>query len=910
MTDDTDLDVDATEVTRREGAGPRKPPVEQLDRGSSVGRYIVIDVIGAGGMGVVYSAYDPVLDRRIALKLLQAKPARGSRGDQAWLLREAQAMARLSHPNVIAVHDVGTLPGDRVFVAMELVDGMTLRSWLREEPRPWPEVLPVMLAAGTGLAAAHASGLVHRDFKPDNVLVGSDGRVRVMDFGLARLRSEHDTLPAPPSDRVVESESALTATLTLAGTVVGTPAYMAPELYQNVTADARSDQFAFGVAMYEALFRARPFARGDHGTPAKPPPEVGVPATIQRVVMRAIAIDPGDRYPALADMLAELAIDTRAPRRRALVAAGAALCLGAAVVGGFALRSRSEPAAAALPPPCTGIERRLDGAWDPATKQSIKTAFAATKRPFAATSYVGLERALDAYATEWTKVAVDNCQATRIRGDQAEDVLSLRGACLDQRLEELRALSRVLAKADAPIVEKGDKVAYGLEPLARCSNVAALRAPGQPPTEPKAKLAALYAELAQSKAELLAGRYFPSLNAAAKAAALADEIHYEPFKAEALLVNAAALVGAGNAEQSTITARQAAWSAVRGRRDDILAGAALSSALVASDRKLGEAQIWIGLAKAAAERLRDRSLEQRVLQVEALIAALGGDLEGAIASQQKALAAAEQIFGPENPQIWSDVEVIGITFAKTGAWDKAQPHFERALRLREASVGPDHPDVALMLTNLGACYAHVGQADKARATYERSVSIRERTEGASSPMMILTLNNMADGLIRAKDTAGALLYTDRAKSLAAKLLGTDNALYHATMTTRAEALAAAQQLAAANTEYDEVIALETAANSPLLAATLTSRATFAIARKRWIEAAALAQRAIAAIEAAGGKAAPDLWQPLASLGHAQLELGRRADARSALERAIAVAEKAQISTTDLAPVRASLERAR
>src|SRR5438067_6589381 len=172
------------ESTKREGPGER--PVrsdERLERGTLVGRYVVLDVVGSGGMGVVYAAFDPELDRKVAIKLLQAKPGGSdSGGDQAWIVREAQAMARLAHPNVVAVYDVGTLPGDRVFVAMELVEGETLRAWLKT-PRRWPEVLETMRAAGGGLAAAHAAGLVHRDFKPENTIVGKDGRVRVMDFG-------------------------------------------------------------------------------------------------------------------------------------------------------------------------------------------------------------------------------------------------------------------------------------------------------------------------------------------------------------------------------------------------------------------------------------------------------------------------------------------------------------------------------------------------------------------------------------------------------------------------------------------------------------------------------------------------------------------------------------------------------
>ncbi|MBA2543935.1 MAG: serine/threonine protein kinase, partial [Deltaproteobacteria bacterium] len=271
------------DLTKREGPGDRArlahvqtkdvdiesaPGVEpeRLERGTALGRYIVIDVLGEGGMGVVYSAYDPELDRKVAIKLLQARPdsSAGSQGTsgQTWLLREAQAMARLSHPNVIAVHDVGTLSGHRVFIAMEQVDGVTLRVWLRDKVRPWREVIQIMTAAGTGLAAAHASGLVHRDFKPDNVLVDNNGRVRVMDFGLARLHpDETGERLDRQSDALIEARSPLSAPLTIAGTVIGTPAYMAPEIGDGMLADARSDQFSFGVALYEALYRGRPFAK-------------------------------------------------------------------------------------------------------------------------------------------------------------------------------------------------------------------------------------------------------------------------------------------------------------------------------------------------------------------------------------------------------------------------------------------------------------------------------------------------------------------------------------------------------------------------------------------------------------------------------------------------------------------------
>jgi serine/threonine protein kinase len=235
---------------------PPAPATSALGRGDRLGRYVIIDLLGSGGMGVVYTAYDPDLDRRVALKLLRPDrgPSWGETG-RLRLLREAQAIARLSHPNVIAVYDAGSF-GDQVFVAMEFIEGGTLRQWLEERP-PWREVLDRFLLAGRGLAAAHAAGLVHRDFKPDNVLLSRDGRVRVMDFGLARPIGEPSRMEewrAPAG-----SGGNLASPLTQWGEALGTPGYMAPEQLRGEASDARSDQFSFCVSLYEALYGERPF---------------------------------------------------------------------------------------------------------------------------------------------------------------------------------------------------------------------------------------------------------------------------------------------------------------------------------------------------------------------------------------------------------------------------------------------------------------------------------------------------------------------------------------------------------------------------------------------------------------------------------------------------------------------------
>lgn len=281
------------------GSGARS---HRIERGTVLGRYIVLDRLGAGGMGEVFSAYDPDLDRKIALKLV--KPGRGDIAGRARLLREAQAMARLTHPNVIAVHDVGTFGGE-VFVAMEFIRGQTLSGWLQGAPRSWREVVGVFIMVGHGLAAAHAAGIVHRDLKPDNIMFGDDGRVRVMDFGLARARNERSGAHA--------SGLGADAEATRTGALLGTPAYMAPEQWEGRRdVDARTDVFAFCVALWEALFGSRPF-RGEtlaalmvavtQGRRDEPDTAGDVPPRVRRIVERGLAVAREDRWASMAALI-------------------------------------------------------------------------------------------------------------------------------------------------------------------------------------------------------------------------------------------------------------------------------------------------------------------------------------------------------------------------------------------------------------------------------------------------------------------------------------------------------------------------------------------------------------------------------------------------------------------------------
>ena len=340
--------VPAADPVARTVMAPAAPPGRVAAR---IGRYVLLRPVGEGGMGVVYAAYDEELDRRVALKLLHGEASDGSDGSdgRARLVREAQALARLSHPNVVQIHEIGEHDG-RVFVAMEYVDGVTLGEWQRAAPRSLADVQGAYRQAAEGLLAAHRAGLVHRDFKPDNVLVGADGRVRVVDFGLARRGRAAPEPAAAAAGEATEPPGA-----TARGALIGTPAYMSPEQFEGRPADARSDVFSFSVALWEALHGERPFAgRAVHEIAAavvrgeRRPPVVDLPARLASALDRGLAVDPDARWSSMEPLCAALAVDpagdpSAAARQRGLfTAAIGVMAVGIAGGLGVTLWSRGE----------------------------------------------------------------------------------------------------------------------------------------------------------------------------------------------------------------------------------------------------------------------------------------------------------------------------------------------------------------------------------------------------------------------------------------------------------------------------------------------------------------------------------------------------------------------------------------
>jgi len=461
-------------VTFGTGSGAPSDASADPSPGTRVGRYVLLERLGAGAMGVVFAAHDPELDRKVAVKLLRgdaSEPIRdaatasteASRG-VGFLMREAQAMARLAHPNVVAVHDVGWFD-DRVFLAMELVDGQTLAQWLAAERRPLRDVVAMFVAAGHGLAAAHAAGLVHRDFKPENVLIGKDGRVRVTDFGLAHQAEQ----PPEPGAAIGTADPRRTARL-----LAGTPFYMAPEQLTRDSVDARTDQFSFCVALYAALTGKHPFPASGRaqGLPAARPGDA-VPSWLWRALRPGLAVDREQRYPGMAPLLSRL---ERGPRRRTWIAAALAV---AAIAGGIAVVAERGAALDAAGPGCDGAERLLAGIWDPGRARVVEAAFRATGRADAATAFASASLLLDQYAGLWTGMRTGACQRA-LSGSQSQASLRLRVACLDARLAELGLLTERLAAADAKLVEGAVLAVEGLGTLDICTDDHALQLPTAP----------------------------------------------------------------------------------------------------------------------------------------------------------------------------------------------------------------------------------------------------------------------------------------------------------------------------------------------------------------------------------------------------------------------------------------------
>jgi len=702
-----------------------RPFVGSLAAGSRVDRYQILGTVGRGGMGEVYAAYHPDLDRRVALKVVHESGA-NSADRRARLLREARAIARLSHVNVITVHDAGTFD-DRVFIAMEFVEGQTVDAWLRAAPRGGREILDVFIAAGRGLAAAHAAGVVHRDFKPQNVMIGRDGAVRVMDFGLARLAEE----PVERGDDEPEAASSpRTTTVTKTGALVGTPAYMAPEQFRGEPIDARADQFSFCVALYEAVHGVRPSLAHLNASPAQEgagrPRAASVPAWLKVVLSRGLAVDRAQRFASVDDLIRALAKGRAAPRRRAVGAVTAVSVMLIALGGWRAARGDRIS--------CVVPRARLAAAWsghDDARRAAIHGAFRASGRPTAETSWERASQLLDDYVTRWSAMYVETCEATHVRGEQSADVLDLRMSCLGENLDEVRALTDVFIQADVSAVARAGTAISSLTPVSRCADVAVLRSAVPLPRDP-----AVLRAVQELKSDLRRFRALVDVGDRRTASTMAEALRprvealgYKPLLAELL-----ELVGVGKLEGDPALSEQLmeqSFMVVEASGDDVTAVRAASSLIYVVGYGLGrrdEAARWARLAYALLDKLGPGQgrLRAWVLVNEATVLAQAGAYERARALIEESVRLKVEALGEQHWDVGISLLNLSCLLNTIGDSRAALAAADRAMAILNAVGDPDDWQVADLLTNRATALTALGRYDEAERDFVAAFRINPR----------------------------------------------------------------------------------------------------------------------------------------------------------------------------------------
>lgn len=695
-------------------------------------RFRMERLVGSGGSAEVFLATDVVLGRPVAVKI--ARDGLDDRAQGRWL-REAEALARLEHPNIVQVYRVGSHRG-RSFIVMEWVEGETLAAWLGARPRDWREILGPFRDAGRGLAAAHAVGLVHRDFKPQNVLVGADGRVRVADFGLAALAAGHTLSEDERGEAGPQWNDRLTRG------ALGTLGYMPPEQFDGAAADPRSDQFSFCASVFEALVGRVPYEattlegardRAMAGE-LQVPTEVDVPGWVMTALRRGLAPELHDRFVDMDALLS--ALDPERHRSKAgwiLVGAIAVV----AIVGLVSLdSSRSAPCLTSI-----------DAAWNPSRAEALANAF---DRTGGAETAAGVVRTLDDWASQWAGRRQAVC------AEPPGEERDARVACLERSRAAAMGVLDVLLEADAAVVSAAPTIVGQLEAPSRCDGSSSADAI---PVGADRVAAVEHARrsIARSNADRVAGRLNEARAAAHDALGQAQASGFGPVIAEALLARgrseaALDLPGGGLADL------EAAYWAADGDRQDALAAEAARAVLAnvaAGDPQAEDAaERWSRLAEAAEQRVGD-SPSWALLRARGSAASLTQHYDDARAQYEAALQAmpddAEHVV--ERASLYNSLSVLEFD---AGRFERSQEHADRAASLAEASLPSDHLARATALERSALAQAELGHAADALEPMREAIAIKQRLFGTENPRAIVSLNSLGSVLRRAGDLEAAL----------------------------------------------------------------------------------------------------------------------------------------------------------
>ena len=729
-----------------------------------IGRFDVEQRLGAGAMGVVYLARDADLERPVALKLLRA--TRKGEVARARLCREAKALACLRHPNVVAVHELGVYE-DQVFVAMEYVAGCNLREWLAVRRRPVPELVARFVDAARGLAAAHDAGIVHRDFKPANVLVGDDGRTQVADFGLAARTFE------APSDTVeAYDERSSMSSLTRTGTVVGTPAYMAPEVLRGQTATPASDQFSFCVALYEALWGVRPFGaesfggllaeieRGARVEDRSRP----VPRAVKTVLRRGLDPDPARRWPDMRTLVKALA--WRPGRRRAALAAAGLIAVGSSL-----------GAVATQTDPCGQAGERFAGTWNAERRAELRRAFDRSQLPDAPAIARIVEANVDGFAQAWVAGARDACEASRVRGEQSSAAHDLRTQCLERRRAELEAVLESLAGGGERAIRRAASATSRLTPVAICDDLAMLSAVDPLPDDPSIRAEVIGARRGLSRVRgLLAAGQLGEASAALADVPTSAAAHSAALAAELAHARAVEAIVRGDPVRALASFSEAFSEALRGDATRVAVEAAVTAILVAS--QIGdaeEARRWVWLADPLVSRFADdAALQSGYRWHVGLVEYIEEDYEAALASFSRAERIASTSTRWTEERVASLQQMQGLALRELGEEERALELLLAADATLVRAYGEESPTRASLTNSLGNAFRDAGRFERAVAHYQRSIQLYDLPPLGPNPMAGHPLNNL--GRLRAMrgDHVRAVALFDRALARLEPALGLDH----------------------------------------------------------------------------------------------------------------------------------------
>ncbi|MBV1858600.1 MAG: serine/threonine-protein kinase [Nannocystaceae bacterium] len=698
-----------------------KAAPEERRMAHKIGRHVVLEEVGRGGMGSVYRAYDPKLQREVALKQLRAKSL-GEEG-RARFEQEARAMASLSHPNVVSVYDVEALDDGQLVLVMEYVDGPTLRAWSRQTSRPWQDVLTPFLDAGRGLWAAHKAGILHRDFKPANVLVTPEIS-KVTDFGLAKRAK--DFSGASLSGSRDNWEDTGDDDLTRAGEVMGTPRYMAPEQHHGKDLSPAVDQFAFCVALWEALTQAPPYSgRKLARQKAKGPPEWPTacgPRWLGDALLRGLSPKPDDRWPSMDALLTALSRDPS--RRRSQIIRGAVVVALMGAAGGATYAARSDS-----PSPCSGSELHLENEWGGATREAVRSGMTSVDVIYARALSVRVDKRLDRYAQAWIEGHRAACEAT-VRKQHSAALRDLRMGCLDRGRIAFGAIVDLLVRADVDVLRNVDTMLDELPEVARCGDIAALQEGTDPPSSDDAQAVNSIREaLELAKVDRLGARFDDAQAKLERARNLLDRVDYVPARGEFQLERAKLLLARGNQTDAAAAFRIALRLAVESRDFDRMADAAatlidtVGNRLEQPDDVLPLREIAEAAAKGNPQR------EAQVAMAIGLVLVEDGQFAAGERLLREALEVLTEALDSDDQRVAGAHNRLANVLRVRGKLPEAEAEYRIAADVLTSSLGADHPKIAIVRGNLATVLRMRGQLAEAETEARAADASRLRSLG-------------------------------------------------------------------------------------------------------------------------------------------------------------------------------------